>query len=42
MYMPPIQSAPVLADLLINAIAGVLFPISLSLLLPVFLYLIVL
>lgn len=41
-FMPIVQKNTVFADVLINTVTTVLFPISLSLLLPVFLYLIVL
>ena len=41
-YMPIVTDSSVGIDLLISTVSTVLFPVSLSLLLPVFLYLIVL
>lgn len=42
LYMPFLQKNSVLVDMLVNTVTTILFPLSLSLLLPVFLYLIVL
>lgn len=41
-YMPFLPNSSALIDVLVNTVTSILFPISLSLLLPVFLYLIVL
>lgn len=41
-YMPFLPNSSALVDILVNTVTTILFPISLSLLLPVFLYLIVL
>lgn len=42
MYMPFISNSAGFVDILVNTVTTILFPVSLSLLLPVFLYLIVL
>lgn len=42
MYMPFVSRNTVFVDLLVNTVTTILFPVSLSLLLPVFLYLVVL
>jgi hypothetical protein len=41
-YMPVTEEGSVFIDMLINTVATIIFPLSLSLLLPVFLYLLVL